>query len=566
LKRFHSAAVVVALLSLIAVLRTVQSYAKTAQAFDEPCHISTALEWLQKRTYTLDPVHPPLARIAIGIPLLLAGERYPDLSPTDPQSSNYNVVGNHIIYDSGHFTRNLALARSGMLPLLMLAIVLVFLWTRRLFGDLAGVLAAALFSTLPFILAFSGLAYTDMAACCMQFAAFLAFATWLEKPSTASSLLFGVATGFALLSKFTILLFFPVVGIALLLTKALLHEDDGSFRIKAINWMRHGTVAVLTAIVVLWGGYVFSLGHVRETMQLTPENMPSFQHFPKPIANIARHAVVSDWTLPAPALIKGIATAFALNKTESRSYELGKIKTGGWWYFFLVALACKTPIAFLILSMIGTAVLISNAREKRWQPLAPLVCAIGVLIATMGVSYDAGLRHVIVVLPLLAVVAGCGAAYLWQLGRYRLFGRAILLVLLAWQGFVSFSARGDYIAYFNEFAGTDPSKILVTGCDLDCGQDLYRLADVLRARHISDVNLAVWSSADLAYLGLPRTQIPRPAHPVTGWLAVSSRSLRMGDVFHQTYPPGSFAWLDPYQPEGNGRQNHTLVLHSARAT
>jgi 4-amino-4-deoxy-L-arabinose transferase-like glycosyltransferase len=125
--------------------------------------------------------------------------RYPDLFPADPGSSNYNVVGNHIIYNSGHFTRNLALARSGMLPFLVLAIVLVFLWTRRLFGELAGVFAAAMFSTLPFILAFSGMAYTDMPACCMQFAAFFAFANWLEKPTTASTLLFGVAIGFALL-------------------------------------------------------------------------------------------------------------------------------------------------------------------------------------------------------------------------------------------------------------------------------------------------------------------------------------------------------------------------------
>src|SRR5437773_109020 len=113
MKRLHSAAVVVALLSLVAVLRTVQSYKNTSQGFDEPCHISTALEWLQRHTYTLDPIHPPLSRVAIGIPLRLAGVRYPDLSPGDPGSSNYNVVGNHIIYNSGHFTRNLALARSG---------------------------------------------------------------------------------------------------------------------------------------------------------------------------------------------------------------------------------------------------------------------------------------------------------------------------------------------------------------------------------------------------------------------------------------------------------------------
>jgi len=143
-KRFRLTALLIALLASVAVLRTVQTYATTAQGFDEPCHISAALEWLDRHTYTLDPVHPPLARAAIGLPLLFTGERYPSLPPDDPGTQNYNVVGNHIIYSSGHFARTLALARSGMLPFLVLEIVLVFLWARREFGDLAGVLAAAL--------------------------------------------------------------------------------------------------------------------------------------------------------------------------------------------------------------------------------------------------------------------------------------------------------------------------------------------------------------------------------------------------------------------------------------
>jgi hypothetical protein len=176
--------------------------------FDEPCHISATLEWLDRHTYKLDPVHPPLARVAIGLPLLLAGERYPSQPSDDPDTQNYNVVGNQIIYGSGHFARTLALARSGMLPFLVLEIVLVFLWARREFGDLAGVLAAALISTLPIVLAFAGVAYTDLPASCMQFALFFAFATWLAKPTTRSTVWLGIAAGFALLSKFTILLFF----------------------------------------------------------------------------------------------------------------------------------------------------------------------------------------------------------------------------------------------------------------------------------------------------------------------------------------------------------------------
>jgi len=559
LKRPHLVALVITFLVFSAVLRTIQSYAITAQGFDEPCHISAALEWLERHTYKLDPVHPPLARVVIGLPLFLAGERYPTLPSDNPATQDYNVVGDHIIYGSGHFARTLALARSGMLPFLVLEIVLVFLWARREFGDLAGVLAAALISTLPIILAFAGLAYTDLPASCMQFALFFAFALWLDNPlnnpSTRSSVWLGIAAGFAVLSKFTILLFFPLVAAALVLCKSLLDkrrepgpEIDQQAWVK--RWIAKAAMAGLIAIVIIWAGYGFSVGHVQESMQITPQNMPSFQHFPKPLQSVVRDMVVSDWPLPAPALLKGVATAWVLNKGAPQSYLFEKSKAGGWWYFFLVAITVKTPLPFLILCLIGAVALLVRKRERRWQALAPAICAIAVLIVTMGVSYDAGLRHVLVVFPLLAVVGGFGAASLWELtGSARLVGRALLVTLMLWQGLVSFAARSDYIAYFNPLAGKDPSKVLLTGCDLDCGQDLYRLADELRAEHISHVNIAMWSSADLSYMGLPEMEVPAPFHPVTGWVAISARSLRFGDVFHQTYPPHAFDWLNRYTPK-----------------
>jgi hypothetical protein len=557
-KRPRLVVLVIVLLALVAVFRTVQTYAITAQGFDEPCHISAALEWLELHTYKLDPVHPPLARVAIGLPLLIAGERYPSLPSDDPATQDYNVVGDHIIYGSGHFARTLALARSGMLPFLVLEIVLVFLWTRREFGDLAGVLAAALFSTLPIVVAFAGLAYTDLPASCMQFALFFAFAIWLDaplgKPTTRSSVWLGIAAGFALLSKFTILLFFPAVALAIILSKILCKPPLGGGeeprrKIDVRAWVAKASIAGVIAIIVLWAGYGFFVGHVRESMQLTPANMPSFQHFPGPVRSIARDMVISDWALPAPALLKGIATAWTLNKIAPQSYLLEKIKAGGFWYFFLVAVAVKTPLPFLILCLVGIATLFASKRARRWQALAPAVSAIAILIVTMGVSYDAGLRHVLVVFPLLAVVGGFGSAFLWQLpGRADFVGKAVLVALLLWQGCASFAARNDYIAYFNPLAGKDPSKVLIMGCDLDCGQDLYRLADELRAQHVSRVNIAMWSSADLSYMDLPETEVLSPFHPVTGWVAISVRSLRFGDVFHTTYPPHAFDWLEKYQP------------------
>src|SRR5436309_2473434 len=109
-------AVAIAFLILVGVVRILLTYKVVAQGFDEPCHVGAAIELLDRGTYTLDPVHPPLSRVAIGIPLYLAGERFPRWAADDPRALNYNDVGNSVLYDDGHYLRNLSLARSAILP------------------------------------------------------------------------------------------------------------------------------------------------------------------------------------------------------------------------------------------------------------------------------------------------------------------------------------------------------------------------------------------------------------------------------------------------------------------
>ena len=539
-----------ALLSLVAVCRIVWSYRERAQGFDEPCHISSALEFLDKGTYTLDPVHPPLARIAIGLPLYFAGERYPEFATGDPANLNYNDVGNRILSGGGHYARTLTLSRLGILPFFLIAAALVFLWARRLFGDLAALIAVAVFTTLPTVLAFSGLAYTDMPAACTQFAALFGFAYWLETKTLRAAVLLGIAVGLALLSKLTSLVFLPAAAVAILLCRwffaARIRQTQERV---ATHWTRQSAVAVIVATLVVWGGYRFSVGHIREGMQLSADSMPSFQHFPSPVSSLARLAVLHDPMLPAPALLRGVATAWVLNQSAPQSYLLGNVKSGGWWYFFLVGLAVKTPLPAIALSLVGLVSLLALARSLQWRTLIPAVAMVAVFAVTTAVKYNVGVRHVLVLFPLLAVIAGGGAACLANLQeKSRVLGRVALAGLLLWLGAASLLASGDYIAYFNEIAGHDPSKVLVMGCDLDCGQDMLKMMREFRSRHIEHPSVAVWSSADPLQIGLPAFDTLQPFRPVTGWIAISARARLLGDVFHETYPPGAFAWLDQYEP------------------
>jgi 4-amino-4-deoxy-L-arabinose transferase-like glycosyltransferase len=547
------------LLALVAVVRIVSTYSLTAQAFDEPCHVAAAIELLDRHTYTLDPVHPPLARIAIGLPLYVAGERYPQLPPLD-HGITYNDVGNAILYHSGHYLRNLALARMGVLPFFLLATAIVFLSARREYGDLAGVLAAALFTTLPNVLAFSSIAYTDMVAAATQVGLFFAFVEWLDKPTKRSALWLGLAAGLALASKATTVIFFPAAAAAIVLAKWVCTRTMVGENAPLRQIVRHIAIATALATVIVWATYGFAVQHVREGMNLSADSMPAFRAFPAPLARAGRWLVASDPLVPAPALLKGVADAWVLNQARPAAYLLGHIKPGGWWYFFLVGVAVKSPLPFLILAAVGIFSLSTFDAPRRWRALAPALAALAVLLVTMPVKYNAGVRHVMVVFPLLAIVAARGSSYLWHLqGRWRIAARVGLIALLCWQGVSTVRASADFLAFFNELAGTDPSKVMVAGCDLDCGQDLFRLSRELQSRHITHATLAVWTSADPTQMSLPDFDVPQPYRPVTGWFAISLRALRFGDSFHTTYPQGAFDWLNAYQPLG--RVGKTILLY-----
>jgi hypothetical protein len=557
----------VVLLALVAVVRIALTHPDTAQAFDEPCHVAAAIEYLDRHTYALDPVHPPLSRIAIGLPLMLAGERFPSWPASDPRLRNYNDVGNGILYGDGHYSRNLWLARSAIVPFFLITELLVFIWTRREFGDVAALAAVFLFTTLPNVLAFSGLAYTDVPAACTQFAALLAFARWLDQPSNRSTLVLGGALGLALLSKFTTLLFFPAAAAAMFLCQAMIgRHAPANETASAKKLIGQFVLAGIIAVAVVWGGYGFSVGRLRDEASLQGPQ-PSFQHFPGPVRSVAKYLFLANPRVPAPELVRGVALAWVLNKSAPESYLLGKMKRGGWWYFFLVGIAVKAPLPFLMLCGIGLCALpklLDQEKWRKWTPLTPVACAVAILLITMPVTYNAGTRHVMVVFLLLAVIAGWGAAFLFQLsGNARVPARLFLGALLIWQGVSSLRARNDYISYFNAFASAGPngapSKVLVAGCDLDCGQDLLRLSRELQARKISSFHLAIWSSADLERSGLPPFQVLEPYQPVSGWVAVSLRSLRMGDVLHTSNPPEAYAWLQRFQPMA--KVGNTILLY-----
>jgi hypothetical protein len=543
------------ILVALAVGRILVGYFENSQAFDEPAHVAAGMGWLDRGTYLVDPLHPPLSRIAIAIPLYLAGLRTPEASAQLSGGFSYWVMGNSILYGGGHYWRNLSLARLGILPFFLAGAWLVFWWARREYGRGAGIFAVFFFTTLPGILTFAGVAYTDFPAAIAQTALILAFTCWLGNPTRTATIWLGIAAGLAFLAKFTILIFFPAAAFGIVVLWATQPRTEPFFRTGRFRFLAKVPLVLLLAAIIIWAGYRFSFKPVVEGMQFSRTSPPSFQHLPGPARGFAREMVAHDFRVPAPELMLGIAQAYVVSHAETPSYVLGKERHGGTWYFFPLGLFFKNPLPFLVTVAMGMFVIFGGAN---WTKKAPGVAALCILAASMTQRYNAGQRHVLVLYPLLAIVAGAGAALLWE--SRKIWLRALMIALLLWQAVESARAGFDPMAYFNELAGANPSRVLVTGCDLDCGQDVARLGVALRKRNVDKVHVALWTTAELDKMGLaPQVEVLQPQERATGWVAVGVRSLIMGDVGHVTYPAGSLDWLQDYRPVA--KVGSTILLY-----
>jgi len=543
---------------LIAVFQILRNDHALSQGVDEACHVAAGMEWIVRHTYTLDPVHPPLARYAISLPLYVVGARYPQFASDDPRGRNFNDVGNAILGDQGRYRRNLFLARIGILPFFCLAAVVVYVWTNKYFGTFAACAAVGLFTTTPSILAFAGLAYNDLPVAAMQLAFLYLLTVWLEHPSWRRTIVLGLIGGLAVATKFTSVIFLSASTVAVLGWKLWSDRKMGTSDSRGTRSLLAKLLATAAvAVVALWGTYAFSTGRVQDAMQLSPSAMPTFQHYPVVVRKIAQDAVLSNPRIPAPELIHGLALLWEANSLGPDGYLFGRIRRGGWWYFFPVALALKTPIPVLILALIGVVAAVISSRRGKWIPLVPVIAIPAIVGVAMIGKYNVGTRYVLVIFGLFSILGGLAAK--WLAADSAAWMKVILAGLLMWQLLANVTARQDFLAYFNEFAPADPSKALVYGCDFDCGEDLFRLKDALLARKVSHLSLALWSTADLSQLGLPPFEVLKPFEPAFGWIAVSARSQRAGDVLHQEFPPGSLSWIEKYQPVAHvGR---TILLY-----
>jgi 4-amino-4-deoxy-L-arabinose transferase-like glycosyltransferase len=444
---------------------------------DEIVMIPAAYYHLAAANCQLVHEHPPFVKILAGLPLLFVqpDEVDPAKLGHPPDSPVGKWLYSERFWDGnpGLFESLSFWARLPMIALSVLTGVLLFAFARELFGATAAVLAVALYSLEPTVLAHGRVVQTDVAASFGYLLVFYALLKHLRAPTWKRALLLGAAGGAACLTKFSMLLVAPVLGVVFLALALAGRREAGAWRRVAA----HAGLTALAALVVINAAYFFDhrpLG--AEGLKWVQEKAPDDTAAAVFAIEAASRVLPTDFVL-------GVFWQLWHNRTGHNAGLLGMHSPTGWWYYFPVAFSLKATLPFLLLSLAalgwGARELIRR-RERRFVfALAPFAVYAAV---SMAGALNLGVRYFLPAYMFLFVLGGALLERLWRSRRGGRAGAAAAALLVGWMCVEAARAYPDHISYMNQLASRAPHWWYLSDSNVEWGDDTRALAEHLRAK------------------------------------------------------------------------------------
>ena len=526
-RRLAIAAGVAAALALYGIL-AVSSLRQQSGTFDEVIHLPPGYVSLTWRDHRMNPDHPPLVRRFAALPLLFMDVKV-DLDDHAWRVARPWEFGKHFLYRWNDADR---LLFWGRLPIVFLGGILgvaVFAWTRRHWGLPAASLALFLFVLSPDMLAHGQIVSTDLGITLFTFLTVIAVERLLEGITLRRLLLAGVSLGAALGTKFSAVGLLPILGLlglAVALSPGSLpvrlgvRTREAGTRVRRLATIAGALLAMAPiAIVVVWASYGFSSPLARDPAVNASFDWSKVQPA-SPLVGLPFEA--ARGRLLPEAWVWGFL--HFLKHAESRpAFLLGQYSETGWWYYFPVTFAVKTPVAMLVL--LGASVWLAARRPAPLRVECALWLPVVVFLGlSMTRNINIGHRHLLPIYPFLLVAAGRSATLAWRVtsagGRrvLRPMAAALLASLGLWYALSVMSVHPHYLAYFNELAGGPRSgyRILVDS-NLDWGQDLPGLAAWMKKNAVPRIKLLYFGTADPDHYGIACDRLPgyQPPPPST---------------------------------------------------
>jgi 4-amino-4-deoxy-L-arabinose transferase-like glycosyltransferase len=540
----------------------------TSPNVDEVAHLSSGISHWQYARFDLYRVNPPLVRGIAALPVLLAD---PETDYTGWQNGPYTRsefgVGRAFAGANGSAVFwYVTLARWACLPFHLMGGWICYRWASRLFSPKCGLVAATLYTFSPNILAYGASITPDAGAAAFGLLAGYAFWHWLQAPRWANAVKAGIALGLAELTKTTWIVLFGLWPCLWIAWRVFGPKRSGAVRSSP------GSLCQLTALLLI-GLYLINLGYGLDG-SFRPlgrfrfiSHTLSGQERPEEGANRFAGTALAWLLVPVPEdYLRGIDVQRFDFEQGKWSYLRGEQKHGGWWYYYLYALAVKLPVGTLLLLGLAICVTLcrSGYRSHRMNEVALLLPAVVVLLLVSSqTGFTRSVRYVLPCLPFLLVWTS-KVALSFDL-RHR-FLAVVTLIGLAWGVLSSLLLFPHGMSYFNELAG-GPRRghVHLLDANIDWGQDLLFLkrwydehpqARPLHLAFFSDL----FFDPDLVGVQWPPvpvgptegTRLQKPAGrlgPQPGWHAVSVNHLY--GYRHLDSDEPVYTYLQQFRPIGS---------------
>jgi hypothetical protein len=512
----------VAALGLLLVLYlglAFHSARQKAVTVDELGHLPSGLLYLQTGDPRFASLNPPLVNVLSALPVLLL-ELPADpvqIVASDDPSSFWTTGYQFMEHYREDYLRIFDAARFAPIVIVALLGVLLYGWARRLSPAepvLAGLLAAGFVLLSPGVIAQARLVGTETGTAFFIALAVLTFRHVLGHQTRAAIVLAGIALGLAQLTKFYGLFLYPTFLVLALVWPRLAPDPTPTLRQLAIP------LAVLVGIswLVLNTGYAWTeVGRSLSELQLQSAQLQAWQD-----------SWLGAVPIPLPgAYLRALDGQLVEVASGLPSFLWGERFQGGRWDYYIALLLIKTPIP-LILAFVGACVL-TLVRPSLPRHEAVVLLAYPVLLfvlLSLGDRRQLGARALLSAVPLVQLWVAVTLA--------RSLPRASTLpvcaILMLWLAAVAVRAHPDHLAYFNAFVGgAEQGHHYASDANIDIGQDLPALADVLEREGAGTIQLLYFGSVDPALYGIDY-RVPVGATLEPGLLAVSV------SLYHLEYP------------------------------
>lgn len=447
---------------------------------DEPAHLAAGLEYWRTGRADVYNVNPPLVRLWATWPLaFFTDSSVPHVNNTGTTIERYEFIRGNLLRDAlgKDFLYYLFLSRYMCIPLVMIGTIGVYCLSCTMFNKTAGLVAAILWALNPIVLGYGSLLTCDIAAGSAGVWAVYTGLLAARSGSLHDSVVAGVVLGLAVLTKTIWLIalgLWPVGAAWLLYTRlrSLRRFRQSQFGPTFSKVCSDAAVKCTLLLILAWSvvllGYRFNgvfipLGDysfVSQTLK-GPIDAPSGNRF--------RDSSLGLLPVPFPAaMVRGIDQQWQDFDTPLKCYLFGEWQSGGWYYFYAIALLVKLPLGLLLLGVLSI---------RRWSTNAEAIVCCGCLSLIVFVLVSAKTnmnehsRYLWSILPLLCVLASAAVVLAPSrsigVGSVKL-NRLICAACTCWVAAAGVTTVPFGLGYSNEFVGGVPQtwKVLA-GSNVD---------------------------------------------------------------------------------------------------